>query len=329
MIKISAVVCTYNRAPLLVDALESLLNQTLDPACYEVLVVDNGSTDNTGAVVRRLIASYGDHNLRIVREIRQGLAHARNAGLRNTHGCYVAYLDDDAKAQQDWLQKIVDCFETVDPPPIVVGGPILPFYDTSKPTWFRDDFETRNWGTGPRFLEKGEVFSGSNMTFQREVLERLGGFDTRLGMRGPYLSAGEETALFERIWQGRDSTPVLYYSPQLVVFHYVPEHKMTVSYQLRRSFAKGQARALRTKLDTARDKLLMAKEIGGKVKNAFIAAFSGKGEGNPTEAWLVDHVAPIVAQSGHLLGSCGLTIRVKQRTAAMSTDMTEREEKPG
>ncbi|MGD8380729.1 MAG: glycosyltransferase, partial [Syntrophobacterales bacterium] len=96
MIKISVIVCTYNRAELLGGTLRTLCHQTLDTSEYEVIVVDNNSTDNTREVVDEFCRR--SSNVRYCFEPQQGLSHARNQGLQEAKGKYVAYIDDDARA---------------------------------------------------------------------------------------------------------------------------------------------------------------------------------------------------------------------------------------
>src|SRR5688572_20182007 len=122
--RISAVVCTYNRSDRMAAAVRSLLVQTLPSTDYEVLVVDNCSTDDTAAVVDRL--RQGAPNLRYEHEPTLGLNPARNRGWQAARAPHVAYLDDDAIADPGWLAAILEVFETVRPTPAAVGGKIEP-----------------------------------------------------------------------------------------------------------------------------------------------------------------------------------------------------------
>ena len=103
MIRISVVVCTYNRAGMLARAVDSLIQQTLDEASYEIVVLDNASMDNTRAVVQELKHNYPAHNISLVADATVGLGYARNTGFEYTQGEYVAFMDDDAYANTDWL----------------------------------------------------------------------------------------------------------------------------------------------------------------------------------------------------------------------------------
>ena len=104
MVRISAVVCTLNRATYLARAVESLVNQTYPKEYYEIIVVDNGSTDNTREVVEQFSQCA---IIRYIYEPVKGLSQARNTGWQAAAGKYVAYLDDDAIARPRWLEKML------------------------------------------------------------------------------------------------------------------------------------------------------------------------------------------------------------------------------
>jgi glycosyltransferase involved in cell wall biosynthesis len=307
-LKFSVVICSYNRVKLLTDALHSVFSQTLDKAHYEIIVVDNNSTDNTRAVVEEFCRR--SSNVRYFFEPQQGLSYARNRGWREARGEYVAYIDDDARAGEKWLKTALALLENTRPAPLCLGGPILPFYSTTKPIWFKD--EIRTWGDSPRYLRPGESFSGSNMTWRKEILETLGGFDVRSGVRGDYLSVGEETALFKKIWHTFEQ-PHFYYSPELVVHHWVSPAKMTVSYQLKRAFAAGQSwnRLHGPRILWRRMRFF----IGGILEIAKMVGqlLSRREEHAYFQNWLIEDGSPICVKLGKLSGVMGLDIRLRQR----------------
>lgn len=305
-ILVSVVVCTYNRAALLGDALQSLVDQTVDRRMYEIIVVDNASSDDTSQVVKHFRKHHSEHHVVLTKEECVGLAYARNTGVRQAQGLYVAFMDDDARANRTWLETGLRCFCEVQPAPMGVGGRIIPVYNSAKPNWFQDEWETRSWGGHPRFLTKGESFSGSNMIFRKEVLEEFGGFDVRLGVRGPYLSVGEETAVFQKIWQARDDA-CFYYSPEMLVYHAVPEYKMTFSYPLKRAFVSGQVSSLQDRLRP----ILLARIAASIVIYAVMAFVPRRGLLS-FSTWVVTRLAPIAGEIGRLLGCIGFFIQVKQ-----------------
>ena len=236
----SVVICSYNRREHVVAAAESALAQTLSPDLYEVIVVDNASTDGTDEAVAALVAQHP--NLRYLHEGRLGLATARNTGWRAASGTFVAFLDDDARAETNWLETAAELIDANPTDLRCVGGPIHPFYTSVKPEWWLDRYEIRTRGDVQRHLREGEAFSGSNMIWQRAALETYGGFDSSAGMKGSELGMGEETALFRRVWEG-EASPVFLYSPDLRVYHWVPPEKMTMRYILKRATANGQFEA--------------------------------------------------------------------------------------
>ena len=231
---ISAVICTFNRAELLKVALESVCQQSLERSLYEVIVVDNNSTDNTYEVVAGF-----DHlgNVRYCTETRQGLSHARNSGWHLAQGEYVAYIDDDCRAPADWLEVASDVIGRLSP--AVFGGPYSPFYITPRPAWFKDGYGSSHKGEEARPLAQNEYLSGGNVFFRRSLLEELDGFDARFGMYGDSLGYGEETVLQRRIRANRRDE-LIYYDPKLYVYHLVSPQKMSLRWIARQRFVDGR-----------------------------------------------------------------------------------------
>ena len=234
-ILISAVVCTFNRSDLLANLLEGLCRQAVEKSEYEIIVVDNKSRDNTRHVVRGFCKDYP--NVRYCFEAQQGLSHARNRGWREARGEYVAYIDDDCKAPEQWLA--VARAVILEKSPGVLGGPYYAFYNSPKPAWWRDRYQSREHVEKARALRENEYLSGGNIFFRREILEALGGFDTHLGMSGGSLAYGEETALL-RCVRNRMPDELIYYDPALFVYHLVPARKMSLLWTARQRFADGR-----------------------------------------------------------------------------------------
>jgi glycosyltransferase involved in cell wall biosynthesis len=288
MIDVAVVVCTRNRPKLLGRALASLNEQTFDRARFEVIVVDNG--DGRG----QQTANVGGADV-VLRERSVGLSRSRNTGWRAATAGVVAFLDDDAEAAPDWLERAVSVFSASGA--AAVGGPILPLYDVPPPVWFRDDYEQRTWGERERRLRPGESLSGSNMFIGRNVLEEVRGFDERLGMKGDGLSVGEETELFERLWKRPDMAVV--YSPHVVVRHRVASFKTTVTYQLRRNAASGEAWAIRQNLGRAARvrRVVLDSAMAVVLTLRALARFR-----RPREQWAVEELGHVAARLGSVKG---------------------------
>ena len=236
MADISVIVCTYNRVDRLRDCIESLLNQSLNDKLFEIIIVDNGSSDKTRDYIYNL---KNEGRIHYFYESCIGLSYARNRGVEEASGNYLAFIDDDAKAAPNWLQNVHNLIHILDPSPDCLGGPILPFYTSPKPVWFEDKYETRKIANSPMYLKTGASFSGSNMIWNRESFQKVGKFDLSTGMIGEKLRLGEETDAFNRLWHMNDK-PKLYFSPEILVYHWVPSYKMKVFYRLKRKFIEGQ-----------------------------------------------------------------------------------------
>ncbi|MFV2081278.1 MAG: glycosyltransferase [bacterium] len=238
MKELSVVICTCNRSDLLSRALESIAGQTLDGNRFEVAVIDNNSTDDTKVVTE----SFMDRiDLKYFFEAEQGYAPARNRGWRETNGRYVAYMDDDARAAPDWCEKILYAFESVTPKPAIVGGLILPDYQSTPPGWFSDSLETRSWGDQAHFLEPPTAkdgFSSSNMAVSREIFHLYGGFTSVRRKDGREIHVGEDTRFCRKVFE---YAPFFWYDPGIVVYHLVPEWKMKIAYRFVRSYRSGKA----------------------------------------------------------------------------------------
>lgn len=232
---ISAVICTHNRAGRLSVALQSLLSQSLDSNEYEILVVDNASTDQTRSVVKQV----GLGRVRYLYEPELGLSRARNTGYRHARGRYIAYLDDDAEADPGWLAAIVAVFSRQEKAGCVTGK-VLPIWEAPKPDWVSKEMEgplsIYDCGDQEWELSEKEWIIGTNMAFLKEVLEVSGGFLECLGRKGEILLSAEEAAMGYLI--KRLGYQVLY-SPRVKVHHYVPAERLDPNWILKRGFWQG------------------------------------------------------------------------------------------
>jgi glycosyltransferase involved in cell wall biosynthesis len=232
---LTVVVCTHNRASMLAEMLETLVTQRAAPASFEVLVVDNRSTDATRSVVESFTARLA--NLRYCYEETVGLSAARNLGWREARGLYVGYTDDDCRLPPQWVQVALRIIEERSPD--AFGGPYTPFYTTSKPAWFRDSYRSSSLSVEPRFLGRDEFLTGANFFFRRSRLQALGGFDLGLGMSGHRVAWGEDPEIQKRL-DALDPAAKRFFHPELSVMHHVAPRRLTLWWTTKAQFAKGR-----------------------------------------------------------------------------------------
>lgn len=241
---VSVVVCTLNRAALLPRLLQRLRPELGQDD--EVIVVDNGSTDDTGEVVARAAAGSPKLAIRYVAEPEQGLSHARNCGILEAKGEIVAFLDDDALPQPGWLAAHRRHYEQ-DARVGAVGGPIELLFEAERPSWLTGSFEQLlgRYDLGGEAkvyggLEGSHTPSGGNMSFRRSALAEVGPFDVELGRSGDDFLAGEEYDLAHRLfragWQA-------VYEPAAAARHLVPAERLRIRFfrqRMRWNLATGE-----------------------------------------------------------------------------------------
>lgn len=294
---LSVIVCTYNRAEYLQGCLDALCAQTAPPDRYEVLVVDNNSTDGTAEVVARSMA--GRANIRCVKEEQQGLAHARNRGLRETRSPWVAYVDDDGEVAPDFVEAVL---RTISREPFVAfGGVFLPRYVPGKPRWFREEFAS-NAMISPRTCAipcGPHWFNGGVCAFRRDALEAVGGFPAGLGMRGRKLAYGEETLVQVKLHRAGYPLGLV---PDVRMRHWVPPAK----YRLRHFAASGygEGRDSWMAMDMAPAWRPLLRIYGSTVKRCLIAAARLSVSWLPRATWLPGAcAAEMLSALGGALGS--------------------------
>lgn len=239
---ISVVICTLNRAQYLRIALQSLVCQVV-PDRFEVLVVDNGSSDSTPAVTRDFADALP---LRQIVEPKTGLCHARNSGWQKARGRFVAYLDDDAVAEPGWLAATVEGF-AIEPGAGAVGGRVRPIWEAPQPSWLSDHAARAltivDWSAIPKRLTdlRQEWLVGANMAVPRRVLQEVGGFHPGLDRVGTNMLSSGDVFLQEQILiRGH---PIVYH-PAMAVWHVVTPSRLTKAWFRRRYYWQGVSDAV-------------------------------------------------------------------------------------
>jgi glycosyltransferase involved in cell wall biosynthesis len=242
-LEISTVICTHNQAGYLRKSLNSLVRQSFPPEKFEIIVVDNRSTDHTKEILDEFSRF---KNIRYIYESIIGLSQARNTGWQNSRGEYVAYLDDDAVADQFWLARISNRFKTLTPKPACVGGRIVPIWEAARPKWLTSELETYvgiiNWTDRLMFLgDDGFYLPGSNISYQRSILKEIGGFNIALGRKGKTLLSNEEILMQHNL---KACNLPICYDPEICVHHHVKPQCLTEQWFYDRFYWQGVSDAI-------------------------------------------------------------------------------------
>jgi glycosyltransferase involved in cell wall biosynthesis len=233
--EISAIICTYERYDLLPKAIESLRCQRLSEHQFEIIVVDNSPDVDRSEQISKQFASI--KNLRWIIEKTPGLSNARNVGLEAARSRLVAFIDDDAIADANWLRSLRAAFDDFGETAFVVGGKVEPIWEVGRPSWLPDDLlgsvSVVNWGGTARWALPTEWVAGTNIAFRAARLREVGGFSVHLGRKGNghSLLSNDESEVIEKLVEkgGR-----LVFAPSAIVQHLVAVERLTQQWFRRR-----------------------------------------------------------------------------------------------
>jgi glycosyltransferase involved in cell wall biosynthesis len=264
---LSVILCTLNRAELLQEALLSLIGQDFPQSDYEIVVVDNGSTDRTAEAVREL---QDRAPIRYVREERMGLCIARNTGWQAARGRIIAFFDDDARARPGWLAAIRDAFGR-NPGIGVVGGRVDPIWQGVRPPWLADaisgSLTILDWGPSEKIIKdiRCTWLAGANMAVPKALLTEIGGFHPWLDRAGKnLLSSGDVFLQKELMRRGYQCL----YVPTIAIEHLVPSSRLGQDWFLRRFYWQGVSDAVMQLIEQSPSlakRMRMASARGGQL----------------------------------------------------------------
>jgi glucosyl-dolichyl phosphate glucuronosyltransferase len=236
--EISVVVCTYTdrRWQLLRAGIEALQAQTLPP--HEILVV----VDHKPPLLERIARELPD-TVPLASTGTPGLAGSRNTGVRAATGSIVAFIDDDAVPEPDWLERLAEAYDA--PDVAAVGGTIVPDWSTARPEWFPPEFD---WVVGCTYRGLPESRAtvrnviGANMSFRREIFAHLEFFHG-LGHANGRSLGGEETDFCIRLAELLPGSRIVY-EPRARVHHHVPPDRERFSYFMERCYIEGVSKGV-------------------------------------------------------------------------------------
>lgn len=246
MTQLSIVICTYNRERYIAESIRSALKQTADKQFYQLIVVNNNSKDRTDDICRALL---DEEQLQFdyFIEFNQGNSFARNRGIEESKGEIIAFIDDDAMVEHNYVENLLKFYrEHLDVD--AVGGRIYPRYEEEKANWLSPVLmpliAALDMGNSPRPFRWGKFPIGANMSFRKQVFNQIGVFNVELGRIGANLQGGDEKDVFARM---RLQNMKIWYCPEVAVHHVIPASRLEVSYIRRMGIGVGESEYRRTK----------------------------------------------------------------------------------
>jgi GT2 family glycosyltransferase len=231
----------------------------------EILVIDNHCTDHTAQVVEVFQNAY------ITRIVAAdvGLSHARNVGVAAAQGTHIAFIDDDAYADENFVKTCIELTKNTEF--ACVGGIYKAWYKYGKPPWYHDNWvENKVFGTELCAMPPSCWAAGCVVLYDKAVVQKVGNFDVKLGMSGSKTAYGEETQLQYAM---QKMGYKIGHCPQLIIYHLVPKYKLNVRWLLRSQWAKGAS--LWIVRSQRRTPLLLAKIFLSCVGRLFVDALGG------------------------------------------------------
>lgn len=243
MPELSVIICTRNRLHYLRKALKSVMDQSVSGISFEIVVVDNGSTDKTSQYVKELAEQCS--LLKYTFEAKLGLSTARNTGCMVSTGKYLAFLDDDAIASRKWLEKIYSAFNSGESGIGCVGGKIDLIWEKPRPLWLHDGLLSQlgklDISDQRILLFPNQYLFGGNFAISKDALETCGLFDPRLGRQGKKLISNEEIELQKRLASSGISRV---YDPEILIYHHARTECISRKWFLRRRYWQGVSESI-------------------------------------------------------------------------------------
>jgi glycosyltransferase involved in cell wall biosynthesis len=244
---ISIVVCTYNREKYLPKMLESVANQNCSKNDFELILVNNKSTDDTESIAEKFRDQNQNIQYHYFLEIQQGLSYARNRGIKESKGEFIVFIDDDAFLEENYVIELKQYLETSEEL-IGFGGKIYPFLECELPKWMSKYLSTLmsiiDLGDEVKQFSRSKYPIGANMGVSRKVIDKIGVFNESLGRTGTSMLGGEEKDFFFRI---KEAGIPIYYFPKMLVHHVIPAKRLTVEFIKKQAEGIGISEKLRTK----------------------------------------------------------------------------------
>lgn len=230
--KVSVIVTTYNRAKIISMCLDSLIDQSYPKDKYEIIIVNNNSTDNTEDVVEDYVKRFPHVNIKYYFVPRSGQVYARQIGILAAENEILSFTDDDGILCNDWISEIVKVFEMSDDV-AGVAGKINIRWDETPPEWileYENYLGKLDYGNEVR-IEKGLYMNAGNLSIKKDILIDVGGFNPE--MIGEWLIGDGETGLWYRL---KKRGYLIGWAPDALMEHYQIVKKNATVGDIKRRF---------------------------------------------------------------------------------------------
>jgi len=243
----SVIVCTYNGSERIIRTLDALVDQDFSKDHFEMIIVDNNSSDHTSEVIQRYMKNYPHQRIRYCFEEEQGQSFARNKGIKEAIGEILAFTDDDGLPERNWLSELLKIYQK-EKKVGCVGGRVILDLPPDLPNWYNEELG-RFYLAGfdlkvNQPMEVDHVYSfpfGVNISFLKEAILEVGLFDSNLGKVGKKTLTGDETdrclALYQKNWR-------IFYHPTAIVHHVISPERISKPYFKKMAVVSGILRVI-------------------------------------------------------------------------------------
>ena len=273
---LTVALCTHNHRERLARTLRGLAQLAPPASPWELLIIDNASTDGTSQLVMTTDWRTPEMNVRVVREEKLGLSNARNRAIQEATGEFIVFMDDDESPDPHWLgayERIILAER-----PDALGGRIeVMFEDGRRPTWLQDELlgflgQLDHGGAARRLAAPDTPIFGGNFAFRKDIFARIGTFDAGLGRKGSDNTGGEDTEIYRRMIASGCN---IWWVPDAVICHRIQAGKLRRRYFLDLHFRQGRTQGLRKRGSASRlPPAYLVLQLWRAIKNALSERFS-------------------------------------------------------
>jgi len=287
MMRVSVIICTYNRERFLGDTLESVAAQPFPKEQVQIVLVDNNSTDSTPAIAERFKETHPDSEVVYVIETNQGHTYARNRGIKESDGDILLFLDDDVLLDPGYLTRLVHHYETM-PDLAASGGRVIVRYENERPVWMSRFLEPmlghQDFGRAVKSYAKNSYPVGCSMAFRASTFTQTGVFNPDLGRRGTALGGNDEKDMLFRV---RAAGLNITYLPDVILEHRIDDRRLTHDYVRRQAIGVGQGERIRLSGTGFKGWMSKILEESVKIGGTMVLAILFTLKGTPAKASMV------------------------------------------